>query len=47
VGGGSRTIEDLLDVGGRDKVDAKVARFLYACAIPFNVLRSPLLACYG
>lgn len=27
--------------GDRDKVDAKVVRFLYACAIPFNVLRSP------
>jgi hypothetical protein len=22
-------------------VDAKVARFLYACGVPFNVLRSP------
>jgi hypothetical protein len=36
-----RTIADLLDIGGRDEVDAKVVRFLYACGVPFNVLRSP------
>jgi hypothetical protein len=36
-----RTIADFLDIGGRDEVDAKVLRFLYACGIPFNVLRSP------
>jgi hypothetical protein len=33
---------DFLDIGGgRDEVDAKVVRFLYACGIPFNVLHSP------
>jgi hypothetical protein len=36
-----RTIRDFFDTGGRDEVDAKVARFLYACGVPFNVLRSP------
>jgi hypothetical protein len=36
-----RTIGDFFDTGGRDEVDAKVARFLYACGVPFNVLRSP------
>jgi hypothetical protein len=30
-----------LDIGGRDEVDTKVVHFLYACGIPFNVLRSP------
>jgi hypothetical protein len=39
--GSRRTIADFLDIGGRDEVDAKVARFLYACGVPFNVLRSP------
>lgn len=39
--GGSKTIEDLLDVSGRDEVDAKVVRFLYVCSIPSNVLLSP------
>jgi hypothetical protein len=36
-----RTIGDFFDTGGRDEVDAKVARFLHACGVPFNVLRSP------
>jgi hypothetical protein len=36
-----RKIADFLDIGGRDEVDAKVIWFLYACGIPFNVLRSP------
>jgi hypothetical protein len=36
-----RTIGDFFDTGGRDEVDAKVARFLYACGVPFNVLCSP------
>jgi hypothetical protein len=36
-----RTLSDFLDQGCRDDVDAKVSRFLYACGIPFNVLRSP------
>jgi hypothetical protein len=38
--GSRRTIADFLDIGGKDEVDAKVVRFLYACGIPFNVLRS-------
>jgi hypothetical protein len=36
-----RIIADFLDIGGRDEVDSKVVQFLYACGIPFNVLRSP------
>ena len=36
-----RTIGDFFDTRDRDEVDAKVARFLYACGLPFNVLRSP------
>jgi hypothetical protein len=36
-----RTLSDFLDQGCRDDVDAKIFRFLYACGIPFNVLRSP------
>jgi hypothetical protein len=36
-----RTLSDFLDQGCRDDVDAKNFRFLYACGIPFNVLRSP------
>jgi hypothetical protein len=39
--GSKRTIEDFLDITGREEVDAKVARFLYACGVSFNVLRSP------
>jgi hypothetical protein len=38
---GHRTISDFLDQGCRDDMDAKVFRVLYACGIPFNVLRSP------
>ena len=34
-------ISNFLDQGGRDDVDSKVYRFLYACGIPFNVHRSP------
>ena len=36
-----KTISYFLDQGGRDDVDSKVFRFLYACGIPFNVLCSP------
>eukprot|EP00253_Pinus_taeda_P034313 PITA_34313 len=36
-----RTISNFLDEGCRNDVDSKVYRFLYACGIPFNVLRSP------
>jgi hypothetical protein len=39
--GSKRTIEDFLDITGREEVDAKVARFLYECDVPFNVLCSP------
>jgi hypothetical protein len=39
--GSKRTIEDFLDITDREEVDAKVARFLYACGVPFNALRSP------
>ena len=37
--GSRRTIADFLDIGGRDEVDAKVVRFLYACGIPFKYLQ--------
>ena len=36
-----KTLSHFLDLGCRDDVDAKVYRFLYACGVPFNVLRSP------
>ena len=36
-----RTIANSLDIGGSDEVDAIVVRFLYACGVLFNVLRSP------
>eukprot|EP00253_Pinus_taeda_P002348 PITA_02348 len=36
-----KTISDFLDEGCRNDVDSKVYRFLYACGIPLNVLRSP------
>ena len=36
-----RTISDFLDEGSRNDVDSKIFRFLYACGVPFNVLRSP------
>lgn len=36
-----RTILDFLDKGCRNDVDSKIYWFLYACVIPFNVLRSP------
>jgi hypothetical protein len=38
---GRKTLSYFLDEGCRDDVDAKKFRFLYACGIPFNVLRSP------
>jgi hypothetical protein len=38
---GRRTLSNFLDQGCRDDVDAKKIRFLYACGIPLNVLRSP------
>jgi hypothetical protein len=41
VHSGHRTISNFLDQGCRDDVDAKNFRFLYACGVPFNVLRSP------
>ena len=33
--------EQMFDMGGRDETDNKVARAIYACGIPFNVVRSP------
>ena len=39
--GSRKTLSDFLDQGCRDDVDSKVYRFLFACGIPFNVLRSP------
>ena len=36
-----RTISDFLDEGCRNDLDSKIFRFLYACGVPFNVLRSP------
>jgi hypothetical protein len=39
--GSKRTIEDFLDITGREEVDAKMTRFFYACGVRFNVLRSP------
>ena len=39
--GGRKTIGDFLNVAGRDDVDGKIVRFLCACGVPFNVLRSP------
>ena len=36
-----KTLSDFLDLDCRDDVDSKIYRFLYACGVPFNVLRSP------
>ena len=36
-----KTLSDFVDLGCRDDVDSKIYRFLYACGVPFNVLRSP------
>jgi hypothetical protein len=36
-----KTLSYFLEQGCRDDVYAKFFRFLYACGIPFNVLRSP------
>ena len=38
---GRKTLSYFLDEGCRDDVDANFFRFLYACGIPFNVLRPP------
>eukprot|EP01018_Ginkgo_biloba_P003434 Gb_31361 [translate_table: standard] len=34
-------LEKMIDVGGREDVDSRVARCIYACSISFNVVRSP------
>eukprot|EP01018_Ginkgo_biloba_P037272 Gb_00443 [translate_table: standard] len=34
-------LEKMMDVGGREDVDNRVARCIYACNISFNVVRSP------
>ena len=31
----------MVNVQVREEVDSKVARYIYACGIPFNVVRSP------
>ena len=36
-----KTLSDFLDLGCRDDVDSKIYRFVYACGVSFNVLRSP------
>ena len=44
--GASGTVQDsrvakLVNVQAREEVDSRVARCIYACGIPFNVVRSP------
>eukprot|EP01018_Ginkgo_biloba_P029099 Gb_23940 [translate_table: standard] len=34
-------LEKMIDVGGREDVDNRVARCIYVCGISFNVVRSP------
>eukprot|EP01018_Ginkgo_biloba_P023395 Gb_41608 [translate_table: standard] len=34
-------LKKMMDVGGREDVDSRVARCIYACGISFNVVRSP------
>eukprot|EP01018_Ginkgo_biloba_P021027 Gb_40274 [translate_table: standard] len=34
-------LEKMMDVGGREDVDSRVARCIYACGVSFNVVRSP------
>jgi hypothetical protein len=31
----------MFDMGGRDEMENKVARAVFACGIPFNVVQSP------
>jgi hypothetical protein len=31
----------MFDMGGRDEMDNRVARAIFACGIPFNVVQSP------
>jgi hypothetical protein len=35
------TLAKMFDMGGRDETDSRVARAIYACGIPFNVVWSP------
>jgi hypothetical protein len=35
------TLAKMFDMGGRDETDNRVARAIYACGIPFNVVWSP------
>ena len=37
-------IDRMFQLSNREDVDQKVARCLYGCGIPFNVVRSPLWA---
>ena len=44
--GASDTVQDsiiakLVNVQGREEFDSRVARCIYACGLPFNVVRSP------
>eukprot|EP01018_Ginkgo_biloba_P004698 Gb_23227 [translate_table: standard] len=34
-------LENMMDVGGREDIDSRVARCIYTCSISFNVVRSP------
>eukprot|EP01018_Ginkgo_biloba_P009837 Gb_26532 [translate_table: standard] len=36
-----RQLEKMMDVGGREDVNSRFARCIYACGISFNVVRSP------
>ena len=35
------TLAKMFDMGGRDETYNRVARAIYACGIPFNVVQSP------
>lgn len=35
------TLAKMFDMGGRDETDNRVSRAIYACGLPFNVVRSP------
>ena len=36
-------LSDMFDVKGREGVDLAIARFFFACGIPFNAARSPYI----
>ena len=35
------SLAKMFDMGGRDETNIRVARAIYACRLPFNVVRSP------